>query len=302
MIAEWYKKTFAVLAERPVKLWGLSLLEAVLEIAAWIGFIAVPAVGLAVSLLLRASYAALCLGYYRKQTQPTAEALFTAFKKERIWRVLGGMAWRSLWVFLWLLIPLTTIILAIVAGLAGVGWLSVLLAVATLGLVAFPLIRSYAYCFVPFILMTREDVRATEAITISRNETMGYKGRIFLAVVLPRVLVALAAGLLSLLGLIPILGYVFKVCQIVLQVVYALIEPLLSAIVLSVAYDEIQARRAAPPAPPAPPVIPIPTAQQSAQPEQTESEAAEKPAQQEEKQPAPVETPAQPEQTEDVPE
>ncbi len=43
----------------------------------------------------------------------------------------------------------------------------------------FAAIRAYEYRFVPYILMTRDDVKPTDAIKISKQETMGYKGKMF---------------------------------------------------------------------------------------------------------------------------
>ena len=89
------------------------------------------------------------LNTYRTGLEPKTAYLFSAFRKERIWHVLGGMAWMYLWIFLWSLIP--------VAG------------------IVFGVIRAYEYRFTPYILMTRDDVKPTEAIKVSKAETMGYK-------------------------------------------------------------------------------------------------------------------------------
>ena len=67
--------------------------------------------------------------------------------------MLGGLAWMYLWIFLWSLIPVVGIV--------------------------FGVIRAYEYRFTPYILMTRDDVKPTEAIKVSKAETMGYKGKMF---------------------------------------------------------------------------------------------------------------------------
>ena len=71
----------------------------------------------------------------------------------QFFRILGGMAWMQLWIFLWSLIPIVGIV--------------------------FGIIRMYEYRFVPYILMTRDDVKPADAIKISKQETMGYKGKMF---------------------------------------------------------------------------------------------------------------------------
>ena len=181
MVSGIYKKSFSALKKQPFRLWGIALLGAFLYLAACIGFIAVPAAAFCVNLLLSASLAMIFLNSYRTGLEPKTAYLFAAFRKDRIWRVLGGMAWMQLWIFLWSLIPIAGIV--------------------------FGVIRAYEYAFVPYILMTREDVKPTEAIKISKQETMGYKGRMFGAdmllfaigfgVTLVLALLFFAAGLLA---------------------------------------------------------------------------------------------------------
>ena len=149
MVKDLYQKSFSVLMKRPFRLWGLSLLAGVLLLAAQAGFIGVPAVAFCAALLLDASMAMIYLNTYRTGLEPKTAYLFSAFRKERVWHVLGGMAWMYLWIFLWSLIPVVGIV--------------------------FGVIRAYEYRFTPYILMTRDDVKLTEAIKVSKAETLGYK-------------------------------------------------------------------------------------------------------------------------------
>ena len=134
MVSGIYKKSFSALKKQPFRLWGITLLGAFLYLAACIGFIAVPAAAFCVNLLLSASLAMIFLNSYRTGLEPKTAYLFAAFRKDRIWRVLGGMAWMQLWIFLWSLIPIAGIV--------------------------FGVIRAYEYAFVPYILMTREGRQA----------------------------------------------------------------------------------------------------------------------------------------------
>lgn len=245
MISSLYKKTWAVLMKRPFHLWGISLLVIVLYWAACIGFIGVPAVAFCVALLLTASMEMIYLNCYRTGLEPKTSYLFAAFHKERIWHVLGGMAWRYLWIFLWSLIPIVGPV--------------------------FGIIRSYEYAFVPYILMTREDIKPTEAIKISKQETMGYKGKMFGADVLLVGLYLAALLLLSLFGAIPYLGVLFKIVRFLLIFAFGLFSPLFLGILHAAFYVEIQNRRAAQqqPAAPTTPIIPAP-----AQEPETNAEAA----------------------------
>ena len=70
---------------------------------------------------------------YQTGEEPHTADLFQTFRKDRFLRVVGGMAWMSLWIFLWSLIPVVGIV--------------------------FGVIRMYEYRFVPYILMTRDDVK-----------------------------------------------------------------------------------------------------------------------------------------------
>lgn len=277
MISNLYQKTFSVLMKRPLRLWGITLLSSVLLVVVHIGFIGIPAVGFCAALLLEASMSMIYLNSYRTGLEPKTSYLLAAFSKDRIWRVLGGMAWMYLWIFLWFLIPV-------------VGFV-------------FATIRAYEYRFVPYILMTRDDVRPTEAIKVSKAETMGYKGKLFGADLLLEGVYFVVILLLSLLSMIPYVGIVFTILRIVLTVVFGVLAPLFLGILHAAFYVEIQNRRAAAaqrpsaPAQPVPPVIPAPASEPETQPApqgepvviSPESEAPVQPEQTEPEQPQPAE-------------
>ena len=245
MISNLYQKTFSVLMKRPLRLWGITLLSSVLLVVVHIGFIGIPAVGFCALLLLEASMSMIYLNSYRTGLEPKTSYLLAAFRKDRIWRVLGGMAWMQLWIFLWSLIPIVGIV--------------------------FGVIRAYEYAFVPYILMTRDDVRPTEAIKVSKAETMGYKGKLFGADLLLEGVYFVVILLLSLLSMIPYVGIVFTILRIVLTVAFGVLAPLFLGILHAAFYVEIQNRRAAgqqpsTPAQPVPPVIPAPASEPETQP------------------------------------
>lgn len=287
MISSLYRKSLSMLMKRPLKLWGLSLLQLLLCWVAGIGFIGVPAVAAAVSLLLMASMQMIYLNSYRTGLDPKTSYLFAAFGKEQLWHVLGGMAWRELWVFVWGLIPIAVMVLVIVLGLSGAvsPFVLVVLYLIALGLQAFPLIRTYEYRFVPYILMTRRDVKPTEATAISKKETMGYKSKMFWADVLPVLAFAAATLLLALLGAIPYLGVLFRLLMVLMMIAYYIFAPVFFGILHAAFYVEIQGRLAAPaqPTAPRPPVIPIPgqtppEAPTAAQPESAPAQPEHAPA------------------------
>lgn len=172
MVNTIYQKSFAALMKRPFRLWGISLLGALLCWLAGIGFAGILAVGFAIAWAIDVSLAMIFLHTYQTGEEPHTADLFQTFRKDRFLRVVGGMAWMSLWIFLWSLIPVVGIV--------------------------FGVIRMYEYRFVPYILMTRDDVKPTDALRVSREQTMGYKGKMFWADVIPVLLwIAVGAGALT---------------------------------------------------------------------------------------------------------
>lgn len=270
MVTSIYKKAFAALRQKPVTLWGISLLCGLLELLAFIGFGAVPVGAFIVAWALEAGMAMIYLNSYRTGLKPKSTYLFAAFKKDRFWRVVGGLAWMELWIFLWALIPIVGIVFAV--------------------------IRAYEYRFTPYILMTRDDVKATDAIKLSKQETMGYKGKMFWADMLIVLLYLAAALVLLILSLIPFIGVLFRVVNTLLSIAFSLFAPLFLGIVQAAFYVETKSAPAAP-AQPTPPTIPAPVAPVAptapAAPEApvTEAPAEEAPAAPAEE--APAETPTE---------
>lgn len=232
MILDIYKKAFSVLMKRPVRLWGVSLLCTVLAGLAGLGFAGIPAIAFIIAIALEASMAMIYLNSYRTGLAPKTAYLFSAFSKERFGRVVGGMAWMYLWVFLWSLIPIVGIV--------------------------FGIIRAYEYRFTPYILMTRPDVKATEAIQISKQETMGYKGKMFGAEILASLAYVLVTLILSLFGAIPYIGVLFVIINVLLCIIWVLLSPLFFGIVAAAFYVEAH-NAPAPSAAPAPAPAPAPT-------------------------------------------
>ena len=149
----------------------------------------------------------------------------------------------------------------------------------------------YEYRFVPYILMTRDDVKPTDALRVSREQTMGYKGKMFWADMIPVLLWIAVVLVLSLLGIIPYLGVLFRVILFLFNIVYGLFLNLFYGIRHAAFYVELQdAASPAPAAPVVPPVIPAPQAPKAEAP----AEEA-KPAEKANEAPASEEAAAEPE-------
>lgn len=215
MIMAIYKKALDVLMKKPFRLWGISLLYLFLACAgsALCG-IAIPIFGLAVTLLLGTSMTLIFLHGYRGE-EVKAVNLFDCFRDwQTIKRVLAGMGWMILWIFLWSLIPIVGII--------------------------FGIIRTYEYRLTPYILMMEPDVKPTEAIKVSKERTKGWKGKMFGADILVFVFFMVAMMILGLLSRIPYAGVLFAIILFVVVIVFYLLIPLFIGLVQAAFYEEIQ--------------------------------------------------------------
>ena len=213
MIGIVYRKSFQVFKQKPLRLWGLSVLSTFLSIVAVIGFGAVPIVGVVITLVLNAGMTMVYLAGYRGEGFET-ENLFAGFKNGKFGRIAGGMSWMYLWIIIWSMIPIVGFVFAI--------------------------IKSYEYRFAPYILMTRPEVKATDAIKISKAETLGYKGKMFGAEIIFVGVVFGAVLILSLLGLIPFIGFLFGFILFLVWIVLAAFGPLFLGVLGAAFYDEIQ--------------------------------------------------------------
>ena len=220
MLMKIYGKAYSVLMKKPLKLWGISLLYILLAsvLTALCGA-AIPALGIAVTLLMGTSMTMIFLFGYRGEEVKVVQ-LFSCFKDwQTIKRVLLGMSWMALWIFLWSLIPVAGPFIA--------------------------LIRMYEYRLTPYILVTEPDVSITEAIEVSKKRTDGYKLQMFLAdllvygiVFVVNLVLGLIAGLC--VAYVPALGVLFSLILIVLDIVIFALVPLFVGLVQAAFYEEIQ--------------------------------------------------------------
>lgn len=215
MIKTIYLRAFKVLAKKPFVLWGISLLEILLSAVLGVLFGVAIGVSMAISLLLSTSMTMIYLYGYRGQDVKCVQLFDTFQSWATIKRVLCGMAWKSLWVFLWCLIPIVGPI--------------------------FGIIRAYQYRLTPYILMTEPDVAITEAIKVSTQRTKGYKGKMFGADILVYAAYIVAVIVLGLLAKIPFIGVLFSLISVLLTICFILFCPLFLGLVKAAFYEEINA-------------------------------------------------------------
>lgn len=229
MFLKAYQRAASILARRPIKLWGLSLLSGVVcFFACLLSMPALAIVGTGFAMVVSAGMSKVYLDALDGK-EINSDQLFAGFK--RVWTVLGGIAWKMLWIFIWNVGA--TAVAAAVFGLfyvLGVGLRalapftvigSLLAIIIAIGGAVLVVAKTYSYRFVEYILMTRQDVSATQALRLSMTLTRGKKGQMFLADLIFTAAAALSVIILSLLTAIPYVGSVFAI--ILLAFVLALI-------------------------------------------------------------------------------
>ncbi|MBE6916711.1 MAG: DUF975 family protein [Ruminococcaceae bacterium] len=219
MLMTIYKRAFNVLLQKPFKLWGISLLAILLSsVLSGLCGVAIPALGIAVSLLISTAMTVIYLRGYRGEAVEVTD-LFACFKDwNTIKRVVLGLGWMYLWIFLWSLIPIVGPFIAIV--------------------------RSYEYRLTPYILVFEPDVPITEAIKLSSKRTHGYKLQMWLADFVYVLMFVGVVIVLALLALIPYLGVLFTIALIFLCIIYVALAPLFGGLVQAAFYEEIAAANA----------------------------------------------------------
>ena len=214
MIKTIYSRALSVLMKKPLKLWGISLLSIFLcSVFTYLCGVAIPGLALAISVLMTTSMTMIYLSGYRGENVQTVQ-LFSCFKDwQTIKRVVLGMGWMILWIFLWALIPFAGIVFAV--------------------------IRAYEYRLTPYILVTEPEISITDAIKVSAERTRGYKGTMFLADLLVVAAYFSVALTLTLLGMIPYVGILFLISLALFSIAYMALQPLFTGLIQAAFYEEI---------------------------------------------------------------
>lgn len=209
-----YMKAFGALMDKPFKLWGISLLGSLLT-SVFIGLagIAVPALAIAIPMLFTVALAAIYLKGYHKEQVYCYELFETMKDWPTIKRVLAGMGWSYLWIFLWSLIPIVGPIFAIIKG--------------------------YEYGLVPYILVKKPELNAVKARELSIEKTKGFKGQMFLADLVVYLLIGVALAILFGLGMIKYVGVLFIIIAVLLMICVGVLLPLFMGIVHAAFYEEL---------------------------------------------------------------
>lgn len=206
-------RALKVIATKPFKLWGISLLSGVLTFVGSILFGVIPGVSLAISILISTSMTMVYLHGLRGEDVKVVQ-IFDCFKDwTTIKRVLCGMGWMALWIFLWALIPIAGPVFAI--------------------------IKTYEYMLVPYILVHEQNIPLTEATNVSKLRMAGSKRYVFLAELLSVGVIWGVTLVLSILMRIPFIGIIFVLASVLVAIVIAIFSNLYFGLVRASFYELI---------------------------------------------------------------
>lgn len=216
------KKALAMLMQKPVKLWGLSLLYALMcGLATTFGVL--PIVSIPIMLVLQFGMTMVYLAAINGE-EYNSDQLFMGFSN--FWRVFGGMGWQQLWIYIWSAVPVVN------------------------------MIKGYSYSFVPYILVTDKDVSGTQALRVSMEKTRGYKMTMFLSDVLVFCSFTVVCVILGLLGSIPYIGGVFIFLLVVFVLLFLLLVGLWRGLIHACIWEEAENPQYVAPVKPAAPGYP----------------------------------------------
>ncbi|MBE6958593.1 MAG: hypothetical protein E7447_05530 [Ruminococcaceae bacterium] len=179
-----YKAALGVLAKKPMMLWGLSLLMGILTIVASFATATIPFLSIAIGYLFACGSVKLYMDGL-KGKEVNSKQLFAAFNKDAI-KTAGAMAWKDLWTLIWSAVPI------------------------------YGTVKAYSYRFVPYIVMTRPEISAFDALKLSMKLTNGKKLHMWLADIVFVIAPGVAMGILLGLSAIPVLGILFSLALAVL--------------------------------------------------------------------------------------
>ena len=218
MFLQKYKQALDVILKKPVMLWGLSLLSVI--ITGLLSIVTAPIfiLGTAISVLVSCGMIKVYLDGL-KGKEVNSDQLFAAFNKNAL-RIIGAMAWMALWIVIWSMVPIVGPIIAIV--------------------------KSYSYKFVPYIVMTKPEVSATQALRLSMEMTKGKKGQMFLADLCFFGGIFVVSFVLGLFCIIPIIGILFALVAIAFSIVVSLFSPIFVGLYSAAFYDDAEVKEEAP--------------------------------------------------------
>ena len=275
MFMQAYKAAFGTIIRKPFMLWGLSLLSGIICFLATAACGMLGFLGTAFGYVITVGMSKVYLdGLEGKEVN--SDQLFSGFNK-RVFRIAGGMAWKDLWIIIQSLavagIPLAIfLVFAIIGMIPGIGFVFGILGAIAAFIALIPASiyfcsKTYAYSFVPYILATKPDVTATQALRLSMELTNGKKLQMWLADFLFGVIVFFITLILGLLAAIPFIGFIFGIVLFAWTLILVFFAPLFKGLYTAEFY-RLKPVPKAPKAPKAPKGVPYGYAPQGYAPQQ----------------------------------
>ncbi len=210
-ITQNYKASFEILKKKPLLLWGLSLLSNFIIIVVTL-FGGVPLISVPIALVLQAGLAVLYLKGFRGE-EVKSKDLFAGFSSlKTAGHVAGGMLWMTLWIVIWGLIPVVGIVFAV--------------------------IKTLEYAFTPYILITRPEIEAMDALKESQKMTKGLKGKMFGAKAIVLAAIVVVVLILGLFSTIRFIGSLFGVILLLFIVAVVAFCPIFLGLVDAKFYED----------------------------------------------------------------
>lgn len=202
--------TLKTLFSKPIRLWGLSLLGSLLSSLSKILCSVPPIFGRAVNNTIETGMQCVYLDAYNGKSVDSKQ-IFSGFSSgKQFVRISAGTLWRSLWLLIWLMVPIAGIICRIY--------------------------KSYSYSFTPYILLKKQDIHPLDALKLSMQLTKGFKGKMFLThLFVAACMLGLFIGMI-LFSFIPFLGILIN---LLLTLIIIALAPLFSGILQAAMFTEV---------------------------------------------------------------
>lgn len=206
MFIKKYLAALKVLLKKPVMLWGLSLLLALLSGIGALLTASVPVACYIVGYLFALGGIKLYMDGL-KGKEVNSKQLFAAFNRNFI-KSAGAMAWKDLWSFIWGFVPV------------------------------YGVIKHLSYRFVPYIINARPDISSFDALKLSMKLTQGKKLQLWLADLVYFAVVFSLLLVFGLLAIVPYIGFFFLLHFLVILIVVVLFSNIFTGLYRAAFFSE----------------------------------------------------------------
>lgn len=190
MFIKKYMVALKVLMKKPVMLWGLSLLLALLTFLGMYLTCSIPVVAIVVSYLFTLGGVKLYMDGL-KGKEVNSKQLFAAFNKNWL-KSAAAMGWQQLWTLIWGFVPVMGTI------------------------------KRLSYRFVPYIISVHPEISAFDALKLSMRMTQGKRLQMWLADLVLAGAIVTTVAILAALAFVRYIGFFFLLALLSVLLVVAL--------------------------------------------------------------------------------